>query len=128
MKRRITSLLLAFMLCFLVCGSALADSSINAVAQPKSAPKLTSGISASGSRYIIWAKTRTSYSGNLSASFELYRIVNGNEVFVTSGSNSATGTSVTASKTISLSSGTYKLYAHGSSGTASTNQTSTITI
>lgn len=128
MKRRLVSLVIVMMICLSLAGNALALSSDFIVAQPMSTITVTCGLAASGSQYKVWSKTQVSFSGNLTASVSLYQVINGSEVFITSASASATGTTVTASKLRTLSSGTYKVYGSGTSGSSSGSKSSTITI
>ncbi len=128
MKRRIVSYVIVMMVCFVIAGNTLALSSDEIVIQPRSAISVTCGLTQSGSLYRLWSKTKTSFSDELTASASLYQIVNGSEVFITSVSASATGTTVTASKLRSLSSGTYKVYGYGTAGSSSGSKSITVTI
>lgn len=116
------------MICLSLAGNALALSSDGNVMQPLSTLSITCGLTVSGSQYKIWSKTKTSFSDDLTASASLYQIVNGSEVFITSVSASATGTTVTASKLRTLTSGTYKVYGYGTSGSSTGSNSSTVTV
>lgn len=129
MKRRLGSLVIVMLVCLSLAGNALALSSDDiVVVQPLSALSITCGLTVSGSQYRVWSKTKTNFSDDLTASVSLYQVVNGSEVFVTSASASATGTTVTASKLRSLSSGTYKVYGYGTSGTSNGSNNCTVTV
>jgi hypothetical protein len=137
MKKRVLALLLVILVSVLSTGYALAEapqidepaSSVDIIVQPMSTLTLTCGLSkVSGSTYNVWATCRSAASENLTVSYTLYRIVSGAQVYVTSSSASATGFSVTASKQISLSAGTYKLYVTGSGNTSSTSRSNQYTI
>lgn len=128
MKRRFVSLVIVMLICLSLVGNTLALNSDEAIVQPMSSISVTCGLTASGSQYKVWSKTQVSFSGDLTASVSLYQVINGSEVFITSASASATGTTVTASKLRTLSSGTYKVYGSGTSGSSSGSKSSTITI
>ena len=120
MKRRVISVTLVLMMCFFLCGGALAQSSDDAVPQPRGAITLYAGLdNLGGGSYRPRATIETGSSESLSVSFTLYKVVGGSEQYITSGSNSGTGRKVTASKTVSLSSGTYRIYYSGSGNTVS---------
>lgn len=128
MRKRLISLMIVMMACLTFAGSTLALGADDIVVQPRSSVTVTCGLSKSGSQYKVWSKTQVSFSGDLAASVSLYQVINGSEVFITSASASATGTTVTASKLRTLSSGTYKVYGSGTSGSSSGSKSSTITI
>lgn len=133
MKRRVISVTLVLMMCFLLCGSALAQSSDDAAPQqPRGAVWITCGLSnLGGGQYRIWSRTETSFSENLYAYVEIVKIVNGSEIGVSGGSASESKrncTSVTASKSLTLSSGTYRVYGSGSGNTSDGEDYSTFTI
>jgi len=120
--------MIVMMVCLTLTGNTLALSSDDVVIQPRSAISVTCGLTQSGSQYSLWSKTKTSFSDELTASASLYQIVNGSEVFITSVSASATGTTVTASKLRKLTSGTYKVYGYGTSGSSTGSNSSTVTV
>lgn len=128
MKKRLFTYVIVMMVCFVLAGNALALSSDEVVVQPRSTISVTCGLTQSGSQYRLWSKTKTSFSDDLTASASLYQIVNGSEVFITSVSASATGTTVTASKLRTLSSGTYKIYGYGTSSSSTGSNSSTVSV
>lgn len=127
MKRRLACMLLALAICVTTMGSALAiekEEFDPTPIQPMGAITLTASLSKTRATATI----KITSSESLSVSFTLYRISNGSEVYVTSGSNSGNGTIVTASKSVSLSSGTYKMYYSGSDDTTSASRSKTFSI
>ncbi len=128
MKRRLISLAIVMMVCLALTGNTLALKSDDSVAQPKSSIAITCGLSKSGSKYKVWSRTETSFSDSLTASVSLYRVVNGAEVFVTSASATGNGITLTASKTRSLTSGTYSVYGSGTAGSSSGSDSCTIIV
>ncbi|MEA4870874.1 MAG: hypothetical protein VB062_09650 [Christensenella sp.] len=132
MKKRIATLLLALALLLSISGNTLAvgqDNTDDGTVVILAAVSISCGLThVSGSSYRPWATATTATTDTISASFRLYRVVGGTETLVTSGSNSATGTSVTASKTVTLSAGTYKIYATGTSSTATANTNKSYTV
>ena len=132
MKKRIVTLLLALVLVLSISGNTLAlgqDVTSDGEFVILAAVSISCGLThVSGSSYRPWATATTGTSDTISASFRLYRVVGGTETLVSSGSNSTTGTSVTASKTVTLSAGTYKIYATGTSSTATANTSKNYTV
>lgn len=132
MKKRIVTLLLALVLVLSISGNTLAlgqDVTSDGEVVILAAVSISCGLThVSGSSYRPWATATTGTSDTISASFRLYRVVGGTETLVSSGSNSTTGTSVTASKTVTLSAGTYKIYATGTSSTATANTSKNYTV
>jgi len=128
MKRRLVSLVIIMVICLSFAGNALALNSDEVIMQPFSTLSIACGLSASGSQYKVWARTKSGFSDDLTASVSLYQVVNGEEVFITSASASGTGTMITASKLRTLTSGTYKVYGYGTGGTSSGSNSSTVTI
>lgn len=127
MKRRLACMLLALAICVTTMGSTFAmgkDEFDPTPIQPMGAITLTASLSKTRATATI----KTTSSESLSVSFTLYRISNGSEVYVTSGSNSGNGTIVTASKSVSLSSGTYKMYYSGSGDATSASRSKTFSI
>lgn len=127
MKRRLACMLLALAICVTTMGSALAiekEEFDPTPIQPMGAITLTASLSKTRATATI----KTTSSESLSVRFTLYRISNGSEVYVTGGSNSGNGTIVTASKSVSLSAGTYKMYYSGSGDTTSASRSKTFTI
>ncbi len=125
MKRRLACMLLALAICVTTMGStfAMGKDEFDPI-QPMGAITLTASLSKTRATATI----KTTSSESLSVSFTLYRISNGSEVYVTSGSNSGNGTIVTASKSVSLSSGTYKMYYSGSGDATSASRSKTFSI
>lgn len=132
MKKRIVTLLLALVLILSISGNTLAlgqEETSDGEVVILAAVSISCGLThVSGSSYRPWATATTGTSDTISASFRLYRVVGGTETLVSSGSNSTTGTSVTASKTVTLSAGTYKIYATGTSSTATANTNKSYTV
>ncbi|NLI54165.1 MAG: hypothetical protein GX417_07535 [Clostridiales bacterium] len=128
MKRRIFSLVIVMVLCLVLAGNTLALSSDDVVVQPRAAIVVTCGLTAVGGQYKAWARTEAAFTDTLTARVVLYRVVNGSLTFVTSANASTTGTSVTASKTQTLTSGTYRVYGYGTSSTASGSTSTTVTV
>ena len=129
MKRRLFALMLVLAVCFSLAGTSLAETEPQFVITPYSTVLFSSGITPySGSTYRVWALARPAVAEYVIVGFDLYRVVSGSEVYVTSGSASGTGTSIEASQYVSLSSGTYKLYAwyYGQTQSDSTVITRTI--
>lgn len=119
-KKRMICLLLALVICLTTVGSTMAlGNKMNTTAQQtRGAISLSYGLTNLGNgTYRPWATIETLSTESLSVSFTLYRIVNGARQYVTSGSATGSGTELTASKTVTLSSGTYLLVASGSGNT-----------
>ena len=128
MKRRLVSLVIVLAFCLSLTGNALALNSDDAFVQPMSSVGVTCGLTKSGSQYKAWSRTEASVSTNLTASVYLYQVVGGSEVLITSASNSGSGTSLTASKTRSLTSGTYVVRGSGTAGSSSGNDSCTVVV
>ncbi|MGE5494654.1 MAG: hypothetical protein ACM3S4_05075 [Burkholderiales bacterium] len=110
MKRRFICLALVLMFCLSLSGTALAASDTGVA--PNAAVGLSSGLShVSGTTYRVWASATALLPEDVTVGFTLYKLVNGTYTYVTSGSASAYGTYVIAQKNVTLSSGSYKLYA-----------------
>jgi hypothetical protein len=121
-KKRMICLMLALIICFAAVGStyALGDDLNTTAPQTRGAIGLSYGLSSLGNgRYRPWATVETATVESLYVSFTLYRIVNGTRQYVTSASASGSGVEKTASKTVTLSSGTYLIVAYGSGNTTS---------
>lgn len=130
-KRRIVCLLLVCAICLTTFGSSLAlgNGPERTAQQTRGAIGLTYGLTNLGNgKYRAWATIETLSVESLSVSFTLYRIVNGSQQYVTSGSASGSGTTKTASKTVTLSSGTYLIVASGSGNTTSGSGSRSYTI
>lgn len=124
MKRKLLSLILVFVLCFSMIGNAYALGSAEQEVEPRAGITLSCSLSKTRAS----ASIKTNVSESLSVRFVLYEIVNGNEIYVTAGSNSGTGVMITASKTVSLDSGTYIMYYSGSGNTTSGSSNRTFTL
>ncbi len=110
MKKRLMCFVLIVILCLSFSGTAIAAEKVEIV--PFGAVGLSSGLTnVSGNSYRAWASATAALPEDIKVGFTLYKIVNGSEVYVTSGSASANSTFVKAEKTVTLSSGSYKLYA-----------------
>lgn len=110
MKRRLICLTLILLLCLSFTGTTFAATDEEIV--PRGAVGLSSGLThVSGSTYRAWASATASLPENVTVGFTLYKFVNGSYTYVTSGSASDYGTYVKAQRTLTLSSGSYKLYA-----------------
>ena len=110
MKRRLICLTLILLLCLSFSGTAFAATDEEIV--PRSMVGLSSGLThVSGSTYRPWASATALLPENVTVGFTLYKYVNGSYRYVTSGRSSTNGTYVKAQRTLTLSSGSYKLYA-----------------
>lgn len=110
MKRRLICLTLILLLCLSFSGTAFATSEGDII--PLGAVGLSSGLThLSGSTYRPWVSATASLPENVKVGFTLYKYVNGSYTYVTSGSASNYGTYVIARRSVTLSSGYYKLYA-----------------
>lgn len=110
MKRRLICLAMVLMFCLSFCGTAFAAADADIV--PCGAVGLSSGLTyVSGTTYKPWASATAALPENMTVGFTLYKMVDGSYTYVTSGSASTNGTYVIAQKTITLSPGSYKLYA-----------------
>lgn len=121
-KKRMICLLLVLVICLTTVGSTLAlgNKMDTTAQQTRAAIGLSYGLTNLGNgQYRPWATVETLSVESLSVSFTLYRIVNGTQQYVTSGSATGSGTEITASKTVILSSGTYLIVASGSGNTTS---------
>jgi len=110
MKRRIICLTLIFILCLSFTGTAFAAT--EGVIVPNGAVGFSSGLTqVSGSSYRPWASASPVLSEDVTVGFTLYKSVGGSWTYVTSGNSSGYGTLVKAQTTVTLSAGSYKLYA-----------------
>lgn len=108
MKRRFICFVVVFLLCLSFWGTAFAAGEIT----PMAAVGLSSGLThVSGSTYKPWASATAFLPEDVAVGFTLYRMVDGSYTYVTSGSADSNGTYVIAQKNITLSTGSYKLYA-----------------
>lgn len=119
MKKRILSFLLVVVLCIMgtVSANAQTDPSTSVDEPPSTRVLLvlSGGLnSQGGNSYLLWGKAETSVSASLRVVASLYMLQpNGAWVFYTDVSNSRTGYSVYASKTVNLVSGSYKVFITG---------------
>ena len=112
MKKRLLAFAMVLAICLSMAGTAFAESELNQEITPKSIVLFSSGLTrVSGNTYTAWAIAMPAISEYVIVGLDLYRIVNGSEVYVTSASASGTGTNIRAENNVSLSAGTYKLYA-----------------
>lgn len=121
-KKRMICLLLTLVICLTTAGStmALGNKMDTTAQQTRGAVDLSYGLTNLGNgKYRPWATIETLSTESLSVSFTLYRIVNGARQYVTSSRASGSGTEKTASKAVTLSSGTYLVVASGSGNTTS---------
>lgn len=123
MKKRLILFLVTMILCLLISSPAFATMA------PCGIIGLSSGLShVSGSTYNAWASVQALQDESISVSFTLYK-ENGNTLtYITSGSSSTDGTYTIAQKRVTLSSGTYKLYAYCSGDTQSYSSIKTYVI
>lgn len=117
MKKRITALALVLLICLAYCGSALA-------AEPRGALVCQSNVK-NGDSY---AKLTCGTTESLYISFTVYKIEGNSEEYQCSASKSATGMTVTASSTKTLSSGKYVMYIYGYGNTVTINEARYYTI
>ncbi len=127
MKKRTLCFLMALLICLATAGNTLALAHDSEAPQPRrGAITLYCGLDNFGNgNYRARATIETGGIETLSVNFTLYKVVNGSEQFVTSGSKSnVVGTEATASKIVALSSGTYRIYYSGSGNTVSDSDSS----
>ena len=110
MKKHFICLALVLILCLSLGGTAFAAADTGIV--PLATVGLSSGLThVSGSTYRPWASATTLLPEDITVGFTLYKLVDGSYTYVTSGSANTYGTYIKAQKTVTLSSGSYKLYA-----------------
>lgn len=127
MKKRLISLVLVVLLLFAFNGTALAATSGDYALLSTS--NFTSGLTlVSGSIYQPWARATASVPEDISVSFTLSKLINGTFCYVTSASNSVTGTYVKAAKNVTLTPGIYRLNASYSNESDSGSSTRSFTI
>jgi len=79
---------------------------------PNAAVGLSSGLTlVSGSTYRVWASATAFLPEDVTVGFTLYRVLNGLYIYVTSGSARKYGIYAKAERTVTLSPGSYRLYA-----------------
>ena len=64
-----------------------------------------------GGSYTAWGSASSSVSETITVTVKLYRVVGGTLTLITSGSNTATGTSASVSRNATLSAGSYRVVA-----------------
>lgn len=130
MKKRLSCLVLVVMYMLAFSGHALAASG-NAIV-PCGIVGLTSGlpkVAGTTNTYEPWVGALAALPEDLRAGFELYRIENGEEVYITSKSVSEDNTTyIKAEQRVILSPGEYKLYAWYIGETQSDGEWKTYTI
>jgi hypothetical protein len=82
-------------------------------------------VSGTTNQYNPYALARPGIPEQVSVGFTLYKVVNGDEIYVTSASNSSHSNYVKAEDFVNLSSGTYKLYAYYQGETTSDGSVTT---
>ena len=110
-KKTIISLCLIAVICFSCFMPALAagnNATRGTVAFSSGMPK----VAGTTNQYNPYAIASVGLPEQISVGFTLYKIVNGNEVYVTSDSDGGHGNYFEAEAFVNLSSGTYKLYAY----------------
>ena len=96
--------------------------------EPQGMVAFSSGLTKEDSSYTAWVNAMTTLPEDLLVGFTLYRVVNGSEVYVTSGSKSIHGTYARAEKFVYLTPGTYKLYSYYRGNTQSDSNVKTYNI
>ena len=111
--KRTMAICLTLLICLSVCATAFA------VEQPPIQPKgvigLSSGlpkVAGTTRQYNPWASAMAGLPEQISVGFTLYKMVNGEEVYITSASNSGYTSYVDAEDFVNLTPGTYRLYAY----------------
>jgi len=110
-KKTIISLCLIAVICFACFAPALAagnNATRGIVTFSSGMPK----VAGTTNQYNPYAIASVGLPEQLFVGFTLYKIVNGNEVYVTSDSDGGHGNYFEAEALVNLSSGTYKLYAY----------------
>ena len=110
-KKTIISLCLIAVICFACFAPTLAagnNATRGIVTFSSGMPK----VAGTTNQYNPYAIASVGLPEQLSVGFTLYKIVNGNEVYVTSDSDGGHGNYFEAEALVNLSSGTYKLYAY----------------
>lgn len=127
MKKRIISLILVLMMCLCMGGATLAQTNVvNGNVGIQGVVSLSSGLTKiSGSTYDVWAIARVGLPEQLMVGFALFRVVNNTEVYISSANNSGYGYMIGASDTVTLTAGTYRLYAYFEGETQSNGTTKT---
>ena len=111
MKKRFAAVLMILVLCFSTSALALGpDAEDDGVITPMSVLSVDCGlVHGSGSSYTAWATATSSVSESITVTVKLYRVVGSTLTLITSGSNTATGTSAYVSRNATLSAGSYRV-------------------
>lgn len=115
MKKHAISLVVVLLLCCCINSNVIANESttLSSDVSTRGVVTFSCGLrNISGTTYRVWAGARVGLPEQLYVGFALYEVVNNTEVYITSGNNSGYGYYVEASDTVSLTAGTYRLYAY----------------
>lgn len=126
-KKTIISLCLIAVVCLACFAPALAagnNVTRGTVAFSSGMPK----VAGTTNQYNPYAIASVGLPEQISVGFTLYKVVNGKDVYVTSGSDGGYGNYFEAEAVVTLSNGTYKLYAYYTGETNSDGSTTTYTI
>jgi hypothetical protein len=126
MEKSILCIMLAILISLSSIGMAFATE--HKGVEPQGMVAFSSGLTKEDSSYTAWANATTTLPEDLLVGFTLYRVVNGSEVYVTSGSKSIHGTYARAEKFVYLTPGTYKLYSYYRGNTQSDSNVKTYNI
>ncbi|HML66796.1 MAG TPA: hypothetical protein PKA81_00230 [Clostridia bacterium] len=123
MKKRLLAILM-LVLCLCYTGSTFAlapdEETTDIEISPLSVLSVDCGLSNSGgSTYLAWANATSSVSETITVTVKLYRVVGSTLTLITSGSNTASGTSAYVSKSASLTAGSYRVVATASGSISS---------
>lgn len=124
MKKRLFSLFLSLVIVLAYCSCALA---VQDSVEPRASARVYGGLipSGSGGRYELWGRIEGIPTDTLTIRVELR---NASGSYITGTSNSGQGPSVTASKYVTLGSGTYYIYLYGTTPTSSPLDVLTVVI
>ena len=126
-KKTFVSLLLMAVICLSCIMPALAAENTTtrgAVAFSSGMPR----VAGTSNRYNPYAIASAGLPEQITVGFTLYKIVNGEQIYVTSATDSGYGNYFEAEALVTLSSGTYKLYAHYQGETTSDTKVTTYNI
>lgn len=124
MKKRLFSLFLSLVIVLAYCSCALA---VQDSVEPRASAWVYGGLipSGSGGRYELWGRIEGIPTDTLTIRVE-FRNASGS--YITGTSNSGQGPSVTASKYVTLGSGTYYIYLYGTTPSHSPSDVLTVVI
>lgn len=124
MKKRLFSLFLSLVIVLAYCSCALA---MQDSAEPLATARVDGGLTleGSGGLYKLWGRSSGTPTDSLTIRVELR---NASGSYITGTSNSGQGPSVTASKYVTLSSGTYYVYLYGETPSHSPSDVITVVI